>query len=113
MAFNEQLALRIREQLANLDNVEEQKMFRGITFMVDRKMCVCVSGQELMCRVDPGIHDELLQKKGCRPVIMRGREYRGYVLVSEDAVQTRDELAYWIGLSLAFNKYAKSSKKRK
>ena len=113
MAYNEQLAQRIREQLAELNNVDERKMFRGITFMVDGKMCVCVSGQDLMCRVDPGLQDELLQKKGCRPVIMRGREYKGYVLVSGDAVNTSDQLAYWIGLSLDFNQYAKASKKRK
>src|SRR4051812_6838557 len=109
MAYDEQLARRIREQLTGFDNVEEQKMFRGITFMVEAKMCVCVSGADLMCRIDPGIHNDLLQKQGCRPVIMKGREYKGFVLVSSDVIQTKDELAYWINLSLDFNKHAKAS----
>jgi TfoX/Sxy family transcriptional regulator of competence genes len=113
MPYDEQLARRIREQLVGLDKVEEKKMFRGITFMVDGKMCVCVSGADLMCRIDPAIHNDLLQKQGCRPVMMRGREYKGFVLVSSDVIQTRDELAHWVNLSLDFNKHAQASKKRK
>ena len=48
MAYNEKLVDRIREALAHHPKVEEKKMFRGVTFMVDEKMCVCVSGDEMM-----------------------------------------------------------------
>jgi len=52
MAYNEKLADRVREALAHLPEVEEKKMFRGVTFMVNGKMCVSVSGDEMMCRFD-------------------------------------------------------------
>ncbi len=55
MAYNEKLADRIREALARLPIVEGKRMFRGITFMVIGKMCVSVSGDEMMCRFDPAL----------------------------------------------------------
>lgn len=66
MAYNEIIADRIREALLDIPKVEEKKMFRGITFMVDDKMCISVSGNELMCRIDPLLHDELVEKNGYR-----------------------------------------------
>ena len=59
MAYNEKLADRVREALADIPDVGEKKMFRGITFMVNDKMCVSVSGDELMLRLDPEITDQL------------------------------------------------------
>ena len=56
-------------------------MFRGITIMVDDKMCITVGDQEIMCRVDPDIHEECITKNGCRTMEMKGREYKGYVYV--------------------------------
>jgi TfoX/Sxy family transcriptional regulator of competence genes len=53
MAYDEKLADRVREALMDVPKVEEKKMFRGITFMVDDKMCISVSGDELMLRLDP------------------------------------------------------------
>ncbi|MCW3107085.1 MAG: TfoX/Sxy family protein [Segetibacter sp.] len=113
MAYNLKLAERIRERLSQLDNVEEKKMFRGITFMVDGKMCVNVSSDEMMCRIDPAIHEEVIQRKGCRPMLMKGRELKGYVLISEEGMKTKEDFEYWISLSLDFNKKAKASKKSK
>ena len=55
MAYDEKLADRVREALADIPNVEEKKMFRGVTFMVNDKMCVSVSGNELMLRLDPDL----------------------------------------------------------
>ena len=112
MAYNEKLAEKLRSALTHLSNVEEKKMFRGITFMVDGKMCVSVSNDEIMCRIDPGLHDVVVNKKGCRPVIMRGREYRGFVYVNEEGIKTKKNFDYWIGLALEFNKRAKASKKK-
>lgn len=77
MAYNEKLTNRIREALSHLPKVEEKKMFRGVTFMVDDKMCISVGDDEIMCRINPSLHEEALKRKGCRTVKMRGREYKG------------------------------------
>ena len=111
MAYNEKMTIRIREALADVPNVEEKRMFSGITFMVNGKMCVSAGDDRIMCRIDPMVHDEALKREGCRTVIMKGREYRGYVYVNEKAIKTKKELNYWIDLALDFNKKAKASKK--
>ena len=112
MAYNEKLTNRVRSMLAHLPNIEEKKMFRGITFMVNEKMCISVGDNEIMCRIDPESHEACLGKKGCRPVVMKGREYKGYVYINEEGIKTKKNFAYWIGLALEFNKKAKASKKR-
>jgi len=113
MAYNEKLTARIREALAHLPNVEEKKMFRGVTFMVNDKMCISAGDNKIMCRIDPFIHEEALKRKGSETVKMRGREYKGYVYVSEEGIKTKKDLDYWIRLALEFNTLAKSSKKKK
>src|SRR4030095_1550671 len=112
MAYSEKLAERIREALTGMGKVEEKKMFRGITFMVNGKMCVNVSGDDLMCRIDPDLHDKAIEKPGCRTVKMKGRDYIGYVYVSEEGMKTKKQFGYWIALALDFNKRAKASKKK-
>jgi len=113
MANNERLTQYIREALTELPDVEEKKMFRGVTFMVNGKMCLTVASDEIMCRIDPAVHEEAITKNGCSTVIMKGRPYIGYVHVKEEVLRTRKEFDYWIGLALAFNAQAKSSKKKK
>lgn len=113
MAQNEALVKRIRELLVDLPKVEEKKMFRGMTFMVDDKMCISVASDEIMCRIDPAIHASLVEKNGVSTVRMKGRDYIGYVLVKEEVLKTKKELSYWVNLALQFNKLAKSSKKKK
>ena len=113
MAYNEKLTNRIREALADIPKVEERKMFRGVAFMVDGKMCISAGDDEMMCRIDPDIHQDVLKRKGCRTVVMRGREYRGYVYVKDDSIKSKKDFDYWINLALDFNKRAKASKKKK
>lgn len=113
MAINESLTDRVREALAHERDVEEKKMFRGITFMVNGKMCVTTGDERLMCRIDPDIHDQVLETKNSEVMKMKGREYRGYVYVHENDLKTKKEFDYWIGLALSFNKKAKASKKKK
>ncbi len=113
MAYNEKLADRIRAALAHLPTVEEKKMFRGLTFMVNGKMCVSVSGDELMCRFDPALQETVVEKKGFRIMIMKGRLYKGFGYISEAGIESKKDLDYWVGLSLDFNKRAKASKKSK
>ena len=113
MAYNEKLTNRVREALVDVPKIEEKKMFRGVTFMVDGKMCVTVGDDEIMCRIDPAVHEASVGKKGCRTMIMKGREYKGYVYINEKGLKTEKDLGYWIGLALDFNKKAKASKKKK
>lgn len=103
----------LREALAEIPNVTEKTMFRGITFMVDDKMCISVADHEIMCRIDPILHEKLIAQEGCRAMKMKGREYKGYVFVKEEVIQTMADLDYWVQLSLDFNKRAKAAKKRK
>ena len=112
MAYNEKLAARIREAIAEIPGVEEKKMFRGITFMLNDKMCVSVGDDEMMCRIGPDNHDEAAEKNGVREMIRQGTVMKGFVFVSSEVLKTKKDLMYWIGLSLAFNDKAKKSKRR-
>ena len=110
MAYSQKLAERIRKAFAGMRNVEEKKMFRGIAFMLNDKMCVTVGDNEMMCRIDPELHEASIKRKGCRTMIMKGREYKGWVLISEEGMETKKDFDHWINLALDFNKRAKSSK---
>jgi len=113
MAFNETLANRIRERLAHLPNIEEKAMMGGLTFMVNDKMCVGIIKDELMCRIDPKFHETAVEMPGCRTMDFTKRPMIGYVLVDETGMKTNKEFDYWINLALDFNKFAKSSKRKK
>ena len=113
MAYNEQLADRIREALVDVPRVKEKKMFSGLAFLVNGKMCINVSHDELMCRIDPELYEEVMEKDGCRSMIMRGKRLKGYVKVSEEGFKSKRNFDYWISICLEFNKKAKASKKRK
>lgn len=113
MAYNEPLTDRVREALASTKKVVEKKMFRGITFMVDGKMCIGVGDDELLCRIGPDVFDEALERNGCRPMIHGGRTMKGFVFVNEDGYKSKKDFDYWINLSLAFNHKAKPSAKKK
>lgn len=105
---------KVREIIAlKEDNVEEKKMFGGICFMVNDKMCVCVRNERLMLRIDPAIRDGLLEQDGCSPMVHNGRNYDAYMCVDETAVKTKKQLEYWVNLSLDYNKVAKPSKKKR
>ena len=113
MTYNETLANRIRERLANLPIIEEKQMMGGLTFMVNDKMCVGIIKDELMCRIDPKFHETAVEMQGCRTMDFTKRPMKGYVLVDETGMKTNKEFDYWINLSLDFNKFAKSSKRKK
>ena len=72
MAYNEKLADRIRKALSHVRNVKEKKMFGGLAFIVDNKMCITAGADRIMRRIDPAIHEEVIKRKACRTVIMRG-----------------------------------------
>ena len=110
MAYNETLARRIRERFAPLKNVEEKQMMGGLTFMYNGKMCVGVIKDDLMCRIDPKLHEQLIEKRGCRTMDFTKRPMSGYIMVDESGMNSKKEFEYWIDLALDFNKRAKASK---
>lgn len=115
MAYSEPLASRIREallQIPNLPPVEEKKMFSGIVFMVDDKMCMGVLHDDLMVRVNPAEHEELVQRKGARTMMMKDRAVRGYILITQTNLANDADFHFWLTLALSFNKHTKSSKKK-
>lgn len=112
MAFNEQLADRVRELLVDFTDVEEKYMFGGVCFMVDGKMCVGVVKDELMCRLDPELEPVVLENSSCRPMDFTGKSMKGFVFVEEEALKNKRELAHWVKLCLDFNPKAKATKKK-
>lgn len=113
MAYDEKLNDRIRESLAHLQAVEEKLMFGGTCFMVNGKMCMGVVKDEMMCRIDPEVYEECLQREGCREMVFTGKPMKGYVFVSQEGMKTRKDFERWINLCLEFNHKAKASKKKK
>jgi TfoX/Sxy family transcriptional regulator of competence genes len=113
MAYDENLANRVREHLVNLQNIEEKEMMGGLVFMYNDKMCVGIIKDELMCRIDPEFHETAVEKLGCRTMDFTKRPMKGYVLIEVVGMKTPKDLDYWINLALDFNKKAKSSKKKK
>ena len=103
MPPNESLLRRVRDALRDERDVVERKMFGGITFMVNGRMCVSVGARRLMCRIDPVIHEAVTKQRACRTVVMKGRAYRGYVHVDESAVRRKNDFEYWIRLAREFN----------
>lgn len=113
MSYNEKLADRTRKIIAlTHKNVEEKKMFGGLCFMVNDKMCVGVEKERLMVRLDPALFDEVIEKEGCKPMDFTGKIMKGYVFVDLEALNTKKKLEYWVKLALDFNKVAKASKKK-
>ncbi|MEO6915818.1 MAG: TfoX/Sxy family protein [Chitinophagaceae bacterium] len=114
MPYDPKLADRIREYLSHFPalEIEEKKMFGGLAFMVNGKMCVNASGQNLMCRFDPALTKELAKKSGFLPMVMKGKEYEGYCSVEPIGFKSRKDFEFWIKQCLDFNGRAKASKKR-
>jgi TfoX/Sxy family transcriptional regulator of competence genes len=114
MAYDEKLADRVREIISlRAKKIEEKKMFGGLCFMVNDKMCVGVETERLMVRFDPTLNDELMKKEGCKPMNFTNKIMKGYAFVAIDALNTNKKLEYWVNLALDYNKFAKSSKKKK
>jgi TfoX/Sxy family transcriptional regulator of competence genes len=112
MAYNEKLADRTREIIAGTHKkIEEKKMFGGLCFMVNDKMCIGVEKARLMVRLDPAKYEEVMENEGCEPMDFTGKIMKGYVFVNEEVLKTKKQLQYWVHLALEFNKIAKSSKK--
>ena len=103
MAYDEDLAGRIRELTAGESGVTEKKMFGGLAFLIGGNMAVAASGQGgLMVRVDPAETDNLVAKPHARPFEMRGREMQGWLRVDDEGVKTKRQLEPWVKRGVAY-----------
>lgn len=97
------IASRLRDLFATRTYVTERKMFGGLAFMVNDKMCICVGRGRLMCRVDPETTDALLKEQGVTRMVMRGKSLRGYLQVPYENVTTKPKLLKWLQRCLDYN----------
>lgn len=106
MAYDEDLANRIRELIATEDGVSEKRMFGGLAFLIHGHLSVSVSGRGgLLLRVDPEETDALVKKPHAAPFEMRGREMQGWLRVDPDGIKTRAQLERWVSRGV---RYARS-----
>ena|ERR1035437_6433331 len=112
MAYSEILANRVRELLVDLTNIEEQEMMGGLMFKYNGKMCVCIIKDDLMCRINPELHDMAVEKTGCRTMDFTKRPMKGFIMIDETGTDNINDLKYWVQLALDFNKFAKAKKKK-
>ncbi|MFN8195126.1 MAG: TfoX/Sxy family protein [Nocardioidaceae bacterium] len=103
MAYDEQLAQRLRDHLDGEAGLTERAMFGGLAFLIGGNMAVAASGQGgLMLRVGPGQGEALLAEPHVEPVVMRGREMTGWLRIDLPALESGDDLARWADLGVAF-----------
>lgn len=112
MTYSEPLAQRVREELvlAGAKDLGEIKMYGGLAFMVNGKMCVCVGGDDgeiVMVRVGKERYETLMKRKGALPSIMKGKPIKGYI---DLAAEGQKDLAAWVKRALECNKELVSEK---
>lgn len=114
MAFDEELAERVRKGLRGRDVAwDEKRMMGGLCFMVDEKMCVGVSEDRLMVRLNPKDYDAMLERPGAEPMDFTGRPMQGYLWVFEEGLRGAEGLEFWLEEALKFNPWAKAAKGKK
>jgi TfoX N-terminal domain len=103
MAYDEELAARIRELAAGEPGLTEQAMFGGLAFMIGGNMAVAASGQGgALVRADPDQTDELVATTAAHAFEMRGRPLAGWLRVAPEHLQSEDQLATWVALGTGF-----------
>jgi TfoX/Sxy family transcriptional regulator of competence genes len=103
MAYDEDLANRVRELVLMEDGIAEKRMFGGLAFLIDGNMSVSASGQGgLLLRVDPAETDALLRKPHAHPFEMRGRAMQGWLRVDAEGVRTKRQLERWVARGIAY-----------
>jgi TfoX/Sxy family transcriptional regulator of competence genes len=113
MAYDEDLADRIRELTGEQKGITEQRMFGGLAFLVRGNLAVAASGQGgLMVRVDPDESESLLASTHARPMVMRGREMQGWLRVESKHVGTKRELRKWVERGTTYARTLPPKRKR-
>ena len=113
VAYDEDLADRIRELVADEPGVTEKAMFGGLAFLIGGNMSVSASGQGgLLLRVDPEETDTLLAEPHAQPFVMRGRPMDGWLRVDPDGVRTDADLARWVARGTTYARSLPAKAKR-
>ena len=107
-----QLIDAVRSALGHRSDVEERTLFGGYAFMVDGKLCLGVRNGELLVRLPPDQHQQILEMQNTRE-LAPGRGMKGYFWVEPNGFATRAQWKFWIDGALAFNPLAKATPKRK
>ena len=102
MAYNENLADRMREVLATRNELTEKKMFGGLSFMLEGNMCCGIVKEDLVVRVGPDSYETALATPHARPMDFTGRPLKGMVYVGPEGYRTDEELKYWLDQALSF-----------
>jgi hypothetical protein len=103
VAYDEELADRMRELLDGESGLTETRMFGGLAFLIGGNMAVAASGQGgVLVRVDPAQSDKLVATTNARLMEMRGRQMQGWLRVDPDDVRTKRQLAKWVGLGATY-----------
>jgi hypothetical protein len=103
MAYDEELAARIRELVGDQPDLTEQKMFGGLAFLIAGNMAVTASGQGgILVRVDPAESETLVASTTARPMEMRGRLMHGWLRVDADEVRADPQLAQWVARGTSY-----------
>lgn len=102
MAYNEQLADRIREKLMNVKKLEEKKMMGGLCFLYKTKMCCGIVKDDLMVRIVEKKYEETLSHPHARPMDFTGRPLKGFIFVAPDGFKKEKELAFWLTLGIEY-----------
>jgi TfoX/Sxy family transcriptional regulator of competence genes len=103
VAYDEDLAERIRERVAAEDGLTEKRMFGGLAFLINGNMAVSASGQGgMLLRVDPARTEELVRAPHARRFEMRGREMDGWLRIDPDALGTEADLTHWVTLGVTY-----------
>jgi TfoX/Sxy family transcriptional regulator of competence genes len=102
MAYDEDLAMRVREQLADQDAITEKEMFGGLAFLLAGNMSVGIRGSELMVRVGPEGAEEALGQPHARPFDMTGRPMKGWILVAAEGIASERGLGAWVARGIEF-----------
>ena len=101
MAYDEELADRMRELIGESHEVTERRMFGGLAFMIEGRMAIAArNGGGILIPVDPEQAEHLIEEPHVSRMVMRGREMAGWLRVESEAVGTREQLARWIELAL-------------
>ena len=103
MAHDKDLASRIRVRMESEPGVTEKRMFGGLAFLIEGSLAVAASGQGgLLARVDPGDAAVLNERDGVAPMVMKGREMRGWLRVAPDVVAVDAALDEWVARCVAY-----------
>jgi TfoX/Sxy family transcriptional regulator of competence genes len=103
VAYDEDLANRIRELVSSERGLTEKKMFGGLAFLIGGNMAVSASGQGgLLLRVDPEETDKLVEKPHAEPFVMRGRPMQGWLRIAPEGVRTKRDLERWVSRGVAY-----------